>query len=405
MAIPGDFASWSVAKLADAISVRLVRFVLGPEQERALRQAAKLAVQAVSRDMWPDDAGRAAELEAVINHLFERPVPAVPMAGYPGLIAAIQAGIWDQLEPLGNADLTEQGVSSADVLGIPLRELASRLFWRLRENILGDGLLGGPLKPVADQINHEETRRELGFLADIERQIGRIQAGPLRDNGKSLEQQRNQRRQERESIFMQRAKGLDSSEPGTRLPDWRFTGRHVALRELAQWIHHIDTDYSVRIVTGRPGTGKTALIGRLVLLADPVGRQAIPELNQLPDDTLPPVGLPGLTEPIHAGGKTVDEIVSGISDIAGVPANDWPTLVSALGERLVVVVIDGIDEASDPEALARDLILPPIQELGRNGARRGLRLLLGMRRIIPAAGHHERLSARRRATRWPGRTR
>ena len=83
MAIPGDFASWSVAKLADAISVRLVRFVLGPEQERALRQAAKLAVQAVSRDMWPDDAGRAAELEAVINHLFERPVPAVPMAGYP----------------------------------------------------------------------------------------------------------------------------------------------------------------------------------------------------------------------------------------------------------------------------------------------------------------------------------
>ena len=53
---------------------------------------------------------------------------------------------------------------------------------------------------------------------------------------------------------------------------WYFTGRTRALRELAQWLTDSGQP-TVQVVTGTPGSGKSAMLGRLVLLADPQHRQ------------------------------------------------------------------------------------------------------------------------------------
>jgi hypothetical protein len=79
-----------------------------------------------------------------------------------------------------------------------------------------------------------------------------------------------------------RARGVErDSRPG-----WYFTGRRQALRELTDWLEHQRADGAVRVVTGGPGSGKSAVLARLVALADPqyrarVQREDPGELNDL----------------------------------------------------------------------------------------------------------------------------
>lgn len=47
---------------------------------------------------------------------------------------------------------------------------------------------------------------------------------------------------------------------------WYFTGRTTALRDLTGWISQPADDPRMRVVTGDPGSGKSAVLGRLVLL-------------------------------------------------------------------------------------------------------------------------------------------
>ena len=57
--------------------------------------------------------------------------------------------------------------------------------------------------------------------------------------------------------FLPRARGVDvRTEAG-----WRFVGRETALRDLVKWLSNTE-DLSARIVTGGPGSGKSAVIGR-----------------------------------------------------------------------------------------------------------------------------------------------
>jgi hypothetical protein len=56
---------------------------------------------------------------------------------------------------------------------------------------------------------------------------------------------------------------------------WYFTGRRRALCELAAWIDDPD-DRRARLVTGEPGSGKSAVLGRLVTLAHVALRSGVP---------------------------------------------------------------------------------------------------------------------------------
>ena len=65
-----------------------------------------------------------------------------------------------------------------------------------------------------------------------------------------------------------------------------FTGRHRALADLTTWL--MSNNRNVRVVTGNPGSGKTALLGLLAALADPESGPAVPR-DGLPR-LLPPTG-------------------------------------------------------------------------------------------------------------------
>ena len=149
---------WLVEQLADAGRKKLTELILGSEQERALRRAADAAVWATAEEMSPSGGEQAGQVAMVISEVFRDPVPDAPLAGPVMLLEGLQAGIAGQLAVLDDAGLTGTGQSSADVLGVPGTVLADRLTGHLVREIIVRGSGGGPLTPLADQLNHELTR-------------------------------------------------------------------------------------------------------------------------------------------------------------------------------------------------------------------------------------------------------
>jgi Caspase domain len=165
-----------------------------------------------------------------------------------------------------------------------------------------------------------------------------------------------------------------------------FTGRHRALADITRWL---DTPADARpvIVTGDPGSGKTAILGLLAMLADPSRRPTVPR------DGLSAGAIPGpdaIEVAIYAGNLTTGQVLSGLAAAAGIEdINPDPAALGSSLTRLLaglrghspamVAMIDALDEAADPSHLAADLLRPLI-ERGRGS----IRLLLGTRRHVCA---------------------
>src|SRR6185437_762912 len=143
--IADDLAAWLTGLLADAGRKKLTEFVLGTDQERALRSAATAAVQRTAVELWPGDAQRAEHLAIVVSQVFGEPVPDGPLTGHTTVLEAVHAGIAGQLAVLDDAGLTGTGMSSADVLEVPGRVLADKLTSHLLREIVMRGSRGGPL--------------------------------------------------------------------------------------------------------------------------------------------------------------------------------------------------------------------------------------------------------------------
>ena len=124
--------------------------------------------------MSPSGGEQAGQAAMVISEVFRDPVPDAPLAGPVMLLESLQAGITGQLAVLDDAGLTGTGQSSADVLGVPGTVLAGRLTSHLVREIIVRGYGGGPLTPLADQLNHELTRLQIGGI------LARL-AGEIRD--------------------------------------------------------------------------------------------------------------------------------------------------------------------------------------------------------------------------------
>jgi len=185
-----------------------------------------------------------------------------------------------------------------------------------------------------------------------------------------------QREHELREHFLPRARGVESAAEAA----WRFVGRHAALAELAAWL--TDPDPPARVVTGDPGSGKSAVLGRLVVLADPDRRGSVP-LSGVPPGTLPPPG--SIDVAVHARGKTSAQVLQALCAAARLHADTPGEFTARLGDRRLHALIDAVDEATDPPALAGGLLRPLIDTTTSSG----LRLLIGTRRhLLPGLGPH-----------------
>jgi tetratricopeptide (TPR) repeat protein len=169
--VADDLAAWLVGLLADAGRKKLTSLVLGTEQERALRAAATTAVQLTAAELRSGDAGQGEDVVLVISHVFGELVTAARLAGQTTVLEALQAGITSQLAVLDDPGLTGTGQSSADLLGVPGAVVAAKLTAHLMGEIVARGSHGGPLFPLASQLNDDLTHLQ---GQRIEEMLGRL---------------------------------------------------------------------------------------------------------------------------------------------------------------------------------------------------------------------------------------
>jgi hypothetical protein len=138
-------------------------------------------------------------------------------------------------------------------------------------------------------------------------------------------------------------------------PGWYFTGRERVLRELSSWLKD-PTDMRARVITGRPGSGKSAILARIVTVSDAENRQLIPRQEERLLESFP-TGIIDLA--IHAKGKTFQGVADRLASHlkTGASAAD---VLSSLKSRVQPfhVVIDALDEATEPARIAQDLLTP-----------------------------------------------
>ncbi len=175
-----------------------------------------------------------------------------------------------------------------------------------------------------------------------------------------------------------------------------FTGRERQVRLLTAWLNGGD-EPGLRVVTGSPGAGKSALIGVLVCAAHPQLRHAtVPLWRRL---AVAPASNPQLAA-VHARGRTLGLVLDSIAAQLRLgrpdPVRPAPELVATVTglRQPPTIVLDALDEADDPADLTAALLVP-LAEAIRPDGRKCCRLLVGTRRG-PA------LSDLLRAARAPG---
>jgi hypothetical protein len=159
------------------------------------------------------------------------------------------------------------------------------------------------------------------------------------------------------------------------------TGRIRAAEDLARWMTGPGHD-GLAVVTGSPGTGKSALLALPVLLAQSSWREdllGVAEPGSLIQRTAALLPADAPIAAVHARGFETDEVARVIAQALG----RYRGTASALLEDLHatpergdgVIVVDAIDEANSPDTLLTSLLLP----LAR---RRGMKVAVGTRRHV-----------------------
>jgi hypothetical protein len=179
-----------------------------------------------------------------------------------------------------------------------------------------------------------------------------------------------------EAHFLPKSRGIDTGEVG-----WYFTGRTQVLGRIVDWLGQPGN--GLFVVTGPAGTGKSAVLGRVVTLSVPEYRrmaEAAGVLERAPAGTVPPEGV--VTAAFHAREKRLDQLVGFLGHALGLGELDRASLlVDGVEARAspVVIVVDALDEAATNHARPMvDQVLAPL------GALAGVKVLVGTR---PGVAH------------------
>ncbi|WP_407560413.1 caspase family protein [Streptomyces sp. 184] len=205
--------------------------------------------------------------------------------------------------------------------------------------------------------------------------------------GTDLEVQRRVAERDLTEHFGPRSRGVEfESEQGLY-----FSGRVRVLSELVAWLTAKDGDGRGRVVTGSPGCGKSAVLGRIVALSNSWYRARL-DLIGVNAATVVPEGCVSVA--VHARHKRLEEVVERIATAIGIQADGSAALLQELTRRgqqgpPLVIVVDAVDEAGsdtaadagghgEPRRITREL-LRPMSEI------QGVRLLVGTRHELVAS--------------------
>ncbi|WP_229075599.1 hypothetical protein [Actinoplanes sp. DH11] len=176
-------------------------------------------------------------------------------------------------------------------------------------------------------------------------------------------------------FFIERARGSHTRGVGC------FSGRRRELKTLSAWFDGQD-DVSLRVITGSPGVGKSALVGVLVCAAHPVLRE--PTRTIWDHVERAPFTCAGLAA-VHARQRTADEIRHALARQLGLTPHDGDQWHPADFEEQVarrprppVIVVDALDEAEQPRDVLHRVLLP-LADLRRPDGGAACRLLVAMR--------------------------
>lgn len=151
--------------------------------------------------------------------------------------------------------------------------------------------------------------------------------------------------------FIPKAQGAEQGELA-----WYFVGRERERNRIAAWLR--ERNSGMLIVTGRAGSGKSALLGNVLVHTNPVLRGLLfkaRRLDPLPADQRPPDHA--FDAIVHLTGMSSDSLVRRLAEIAEVGAGeDVEALLGGLAERRFTVLVDALDEAQEPAAIASTVL-------------------------------------------------
>ncbi|MFJ5611066.1 AAA family ATPase [Streptomyces sp. NPDC093221] len=185
-----------------------------------------------------------------------------------------------------------------------------------------------------------------------------------------------------EQYWLARASGrTDDGDLG-----WYFSGRQTLMQALVEFVH---AGAGVLVVTGAAGSGKSALLARLVTLSDPlfITRSRFSDtVAAIPARLRPDASA--VDAAVLARGASSVTLIDDLLAAFGAQAAEAEPPLQALLDRVcaacasgtgpVTIVIDGLDEAQEPTACLSDVITP-LAQLRTAGGEPAVRLVLGMR--------------------------
>jgi hypothetical protein len=157
MFVVDDLVAWLLGLLADSGRRGLATIFLGSPLEIALRSAAEEALRLTAIEVNHGKEADAAQMAMVLGEVFRAPATSAALAGQGTLLEGLQSAIAAQLSVLDEVGLTGIGRSSSDLLGVSSGELADSLTAHLIREVVERGSGGGPLFPLATQLNHDVT--------------------------------------------------------------------------------------------------------------------------------------------------------------------------------------------------------------------------------------------------------
>ena len=161
------------------------------------------------------------------------------------------------------------------------------------------------------------------------------------------------------SHFIPKAQGAEYGELA-----WYFVGRTAERQKIASWLRNSTS--GMLIVTGRAGTGKSALLGNVVVHSNPKLRNLLilgGQLEREETSMLPPDNA--FDAVIHLTGITTSELIAKLAHAARVvlptaesaeSGQDLEAMLANLRDRSFTVLTDALDEAQEPATVASTVL-------------------------------------------------